>query len=176
MKSTTILFVMLIATSGHAQVFRCPDPVSGKLSFSDIPCSGGEQIQRKRTADEIALESERAALARERAALAGERNRLEGERQQYREQSSDSKPQSVQQTSSLATSYECQIAQKNAWGSNREVGQRIADLACLGPEGAARVQAERERSKAAAEAAKAHKKSVRTNCITNAGYVNCVSR
>lgn len=97
-------------------------------------------------------------LDEERAAVARERFQLEQERQMMREQRQRPAQTVVVEAGGSqprASSYECEIAQKNAWGVNRAQAQRKADLACLGPEGAARVQAERER-----------RKPVVTNCHT----------
>lgn len=150
--------ILFVASQAQAQVFRCPDRATGKITYSDSPCSDGAQIVRQRSADEMALDGERAALARERLAL-------ERERQQMREQSQTYAAPPAMAEPSRSTSRECEIAQKNAWGVNRAQAQRKADLACLGPEGAARVQAERER-----------RRPVVTNCFRNGAWTNCVSR
>lgn len=107
-------------------------------------------------------------LDEERAAVARERFQLEQERQMMREQRQRPAQTVVVETGGSqprASSYECEIAQKNAWGVNRAQAQRKADLACLGPEGAARVQAERER-----------RRPVVTDCFRNGVHTRCVTR
>ena len=158
LKATTFVSLVIACTVASAQVYRCPDAKTGKITYSDAPCSDGAQIVRKRSAEEISLDGERAALARERLSL-------ERERQQMREQSQPDLAPQAMAGPSRATSRECEIAQKNAWGADRAQAQRKADLACLGPEGAARVQAERER-----------RKPVVTNCFRNGVMTTCVTR
>lgn len=66
----TIIFILLAisAVTASAQVHRCKD-AAGKVTFSDSPCASGqagEQIQRKRTQDEILQERIQAAEAEDR--------------------------------------------------------------------------------------------------------------
>lgn len=161
MKSIAFLLAILAASATHAQVYRCPNPATGKVTYSDAPCTQGREIVRQRSVEERMLDDERAAVARERF-------QLEQERQIMREQQ-QRMPQTVVIESGgnqgRASSHECEVAQRNAWGVNRAQAQRKADLACLGPEGAARVQAERER-----------RKPVVTNCFRNGAMTTCVTK
>ena len=158
MKWKLAIAIWFVTAYAQAQVFKCPDPSTGKVTYSDAPCTGGAQIERQRSPDELYLDRERAALARERFAL-------ERERQQVRRQTENRPAPQAEVVPPRETSRECEIAQKNAWGVNRAQAQRKADLACLGPDGAAAVQAERER-----------RRPVVTTCINRPGITNCVSR
>lgn len=161
MKATVLFLLAVITSAASAQVYRCPDPQKGKTTYSDSPCTQGKQSDRPRTLEERMLDEERAAVARERFQLEQERQMMREQRQRPPQtvviESGGSQPR--------ATSYECEIAQKNAWGTNRAQAQRKADLACLGPEGAARVQAERERQR-----------PVVTDCFRNGVHTRCVTR
>ena len=58
------MFLVLAFSSGtvFAQVYKCPDAASGKLTYSDAPCaSGGVQLERKRSQAEIEYDRQRAA-------------------------------------------------------------------------------------------------------------------
>lgn len=64
-KQTIIVCLSFAALSASAQVYRCKD-AAGKLGFSDRPCDTGhasEQLQRKRTPQEIQQEREAAYSA-----------------------------------------------------------------------------------------------------------------
>lgn len=74
-----ILFPMVLAltcSATSAQVYRCTDPATKSITFSDAPCAGGKQVARKRTAEELSLEAERADISRQRTQLANERDSL----------------------------------------------------------------------------------------------------
>lgn len=65
---TTAIVTALFALPAAAQIYQCKD-ASGKLSFSDSPCSSadaGALIQRKKSNDEISRERADAAEANER--------------------------------------------------------------------------------------------------------------
>lgn len=152
------VIAILACAPASAQVYRCPDKATGKITYSDAPCSDGLQIVRQRTAEEQQLDAERADLARQRNQLAQERDAM---RQQQVAAPQAAPPQSA--TSS--NSYECQIAQKNAWGVNKAQKQREADIICYGADRAAQIQME-----------KAARKPVATTCVHNGRISNCVSR
>lgn len=60
------------ATAG-AQVFRCPDPTTGHITYSDVACPGGREVVRERTPEERQQDAERAEQARRRVPPANER-------------------------------------------------------------------------------------------------------
>ncbi len=65
MKATVLFLLAVITSAASAQVYRCPDPQTGKTTYSDSPCTQGKQIDRPRTLEERMLDEERAAVARE---------------------------------------------------------------------------------------------------------------
>jgi hypothetical protein len=73
MKSVLFVALATACLSAGAQVYRCPDKATGKLTYSDAPCSDGQQIVRQRSAEEQLLDAERAELARQRIQLSNER-------------------------------------------------------------------------------------------------------
>lgn len=73
MKAAVVLALATACLSAFAQVYRCPDKATGKLTYSDAPCSDGQQIVRQRTPEEQLLDAERAELARQRIQLSNER-------------------------------------------------------------------------------------------------------
>lgn len=73
MKAVLVLALATACCSAVAQVYRCPDKATGKLTYSDAPCSDGQQIVRQRTPEERLLDAERADLARQRTQLSNER-------------------------------------------------------------------------------------------------------
>jgi hypothetical protein len=72
-KITAAIAAFLVCTSASAQVYRCPDKATGRLTYSDAPCTDGRQIVRQMSDEERALNAERAGIARERAQLERER-------------------------------------------------------------------------------------------------------
>lgn len=98
---------MVTCTTASAQVYRCPDKATGRLTYSDAPCTDGKQIVRQLTDEERALNAERSSLARERAQL--ERDRAALQQQQAPRQ----QPQRPQAASSPAIDQiACQRAKR----------------------------------------------------------------
>lgn len=156
-RSLVIVAMALACTYAGAQVYRCPDARTGKITYSDSPCSSGEQIVRQRSYEEQQLDAERSALARERFLLEQERSVMQQQQVQSRQQNLT--------PAQTGISRECQIAQKNAWGTNRKQKQREADIICFGPERAAQIRAQEEANR-----------PIRTTCVRNGVVTNCVSR
>lgn len=73
MKSVLVFALATACLSAGAQVYRCPDKATGKLTYSDAPCANGRQIVRERTPEEQQLDAERAELARQQIQLSNER-------------------------------------------------------------------------------------------------------
>lgn len=150
--------VLLVANCAQAQVFRCPDRATGKVTYSDAPCSDGKQILRKRTAEDQLLDLEQAAAARQRF----ERDQ---EIETTRQQRAAVQPPKAASPKGASISHECSVAQKNAWGVNKDQNQRKADIICYGSEQAAKLQVARD-ERATAEAAEGearHRAKVRTS-------------
>lgn len=106
---TTLSFVLAIfcGTAG-AQVYRCPDKVTGKITYSDAPCTDGKEIVRQMSEDERMLNAERAMIARQRHQLDQERAAM---RQQQADQAARSTA-SPQQTPQPIDPIACQRAQR----------------------------------------------------------------
>jgi hypothetical protein len=161
MRTIAILAASFISFSASAQVFRCPDAATGRMVYSDAPCTAGEQIVRGRSAEERSLDRERADLARERFLLEQERDSMRRGQVTIRSQ-----PQPyVAPAPASGMSRECEIATKNAWGTNRAQKQREADIICFGASRAADIEAER-----------AARRPLRTNCVHNGNLSRCVTR
>lgn len=76
LKSFSSLVFALVCSTASAQVYRCTDPATKAITFSDAPCVGGKQVARKRTAEELSLDAERADISRQRTQLANERDAM----------------------------------------------------------------------------------------------------
>lgn len=147
-----LIFIAASAMSicaGAATVYKCKN-AHGQIEMSDTACavgSTGSQVELK--PNSLDNSSARAEAARDDAA-------------NYRQQAT----QSGQLKVDRSQSHECQIAQKNAWGADKAVAQRKADLACMGAEGAAAAQQQR-----------ANNRPVISNCSSNGyGQITCISR
>lgn len=83
---------MVTCTTASAQVYRCPDKATGRLTYSDAPCMDGKQIVRQLSDEERAMSAERSSLARERAQLERDRAAMQQQatvpRQQQQAQAS----------------------------------------------------------------------------------------
>lgn len=146
------MFVVLAFVSGtvYAQVYRCPDPVTGKLTYSDAACaSGGVQLERKRSQAEIEYDRQRAASAYQRFQA---EQRRDAERELNAQRRTYQQPQ--QATSQAGRSMECtrakgelEIAASRLTGSKESRDTAIAaanrkvDLECFGGADAANIRA-----------------------------------
>jgi len=147
-----LLFIAACAISvcaSGATVYKCKN-AQGQIELSDMACpagTSGTQVELKPNTLDSSDERERNMrndLPRwQQAGMAPGRERVD-----------------------RSQSYECRMAQKNAWGADRAAAQRKADLICLGSEGAATVQQERLRTR-----------PVLTTCTTNSfGQSICITR
>ena len=60
------LCVAWIGTAAQAQVVRCTDPATGKVTYTDGKCAGGataREVEARKTPEEIQREREQAAQA-----------------------------------------------------------------------------------------------------------------
>lgn len=100
------VFAMAACASASAQVYKCPDPVTKKVTYSDAPCTDGKQIVRQMTDEERALSAERASIARERT-------QLERDRAALRQQQDAPRAQVPQTAAAPAINqFECQKAKR----------------------------------------------------------------
>ena len=64
------LCVAWIGTAAQAQVVRCTDPATGKVTYTDGKCAGGttaREVEARKTPEEIQREREQAAEALDQA-------------------------------------------------------------------------------------------------------------
>lgn len=95
MFNAKIAFVLLAAansSASFAQVYRCPDKATGKLTYSDAPCSDGKQIVRQLSDDERKLDAERASLSRQQKQLDQDRAAFQQEQVTQRQARSSQAP------------------------------------------------------------------------------------
>ncbi len=155
------LCAVVIAGGAQAQVLRCTDARTGKVTYTDGSCEGGtaaREVEARKTPEERLLERELAAEALERKqqrqqaeATAAETDaRRAAERDRARAaQAAAAAPQ----PQDYARSPECARSRRNlegvAAGLSRstyeqelrlEAAQRQVDLDCLGPQGYAEVE------------------------------------
>jgi len=142
-----------LAAPAAAQVMRCVDPASGKVTYTDEACARGEaarEVQPRQSAQEIEQERSQAEQALQRKY---QRQQQEAELQR---QALPNAPQPPGAAPDPAQSAQCQRArqalQELLAGADPSVyddqirvasAQRQADLACLTPAEYARVQAQR---------------------------------
>ena len=154
--------LVLAITASHtlpaaAQVVRCTDPATGKITYTDGDCRRGEavrEVEARKSPQEIAQEREQAAEALQHK---HERQQLEAQQrraaQQAEQASRSAQPSAVYDP---AQSLECQRARKNLQDllptlgqglydeqTRLDAAQRQADLACLSPAEYARTERSR---------------------------------
>ena len=108
LKTTFSLALVIFCATAGAQVYRCPDKVTGKTTYSDAPCTDGKQIVRQMPNEERMLNAERAAIARQRI-------QLDQDRAAMRQQQADQAARTVaspQQASPPIDPIACQRAQR----------------------------------------------------------------
>lgn len=143
-----------IGVGAQAQVVRCTDAVTGKVTYTDGQCAGGttaREVEPRKTPQEIQQEREQAAeaLAHKQQRLQAENTAAETEalRNAQRDRARPAKSQDY------ARSPECARSRRNldviltsASGGTyeqtlrAEAAQRQVDLDCLGPDGYAEVE------------------------------------
>lgn len=156
------LLVLLSAPLAHAQVIRCTDARSGKVTYTDTACDAGQrstQVQARKTEEELALEREQAAAAlehkreRQQAEAQAQQRQLEREVLQAQRDEQLRRPPSA---ADYANSRACADARRALHAAANNVArtteeqltrvdaaQQQMDFACLGPEAYARAQASR---------------------------------
>jgi len=148
------LCVAWVGAGAQAQVVRCTDAATGKVTYTDGKCAGGataREVEARKTPEEIQHEREQAAeaLALKQKRLEAENKAAETEalRNAQRDRAAPAKSQDY------ARSPECARSRRNldmVLGSGNagsyeqsqrmEAAQRQVDLDCLGPEGYAEVE------------------------------------
>lgn len=149
-----VLLGALPPVSAQAQVVRCTDAATGKVTYTDGKCASGttvREVEARKTPQEIQQEREEAAeaLARKQQRLQAEATAAETEsrRNAQRDQTAPAK------TTDYARSPECARSRRNldvvlssvtggGYEQNLrvEAAQRQVDLDCLGPQGYAEVE------------------------------------
>lgn len=157
----SMALALLIATCcplpTAAQVIRCTDPATGKVTYTDADCRRGEaarEVEARKSPQEITQEREQAAEALERK---HERQQMEA-RQRRDAQQAERAARAGQPAagSDPAYSLECQRARKSLQDllptlgqgmydeqARLDTAQRQADLACLSPAEYARIERSR---------------------------------
>lgn len=152
----------LLCAAAQAQVVRCTDARTGKVTYTDGACEGGaaaREVEPRKTPEELQQERAQAAEALERkqqrleTEAAATRLQAEREALRQREQAAHTPPRP-----DYARSPECQRSRRQWQELNEaqareplvhhpglDAAQRQMDLDCLGPEG----YAEMEKARAA---------------------------
>ena len=144
----------------QAQVIRCTDSATGKVTYTDGKCASGatgREVEARKSPQEIQQEREEAAEA-----LARKQQRLQAEAMAAEAESRRNAPRehtTPARTIDYARSPECARSRRNldvvlssATGGGYEqnlrveAAQRQVDLDCLGPQGYAEVEKSRPRS------------------------------
>ena len=140
-----------LALTAQAQVVRCTDARSGKVTYTDGACDSGSaarQVEPRKTPQDIAQERAQAAEALERKqqrlqaeALAAQTEALRNaERDRARAAQADA---AAPRSTDDARSPECARSRRQldtvASGLSRSPREQQVDLDCLGPQGYAEV-------------------------------------
>ena len=144
------------SASAGAQVVRCTDPATGKVTYTDGDCRRGEaarEVEARKSPQEVAQERAQAAEALERK---HERQQHEDRQRQEAARAESHLPPPGAGRNTPAHSADCQRARRNLQDtlatlgqgmydeqSRLEKAQRQADLACLSPADYARAERSR---------------------------------
>lgn len=154
-----LLGTLLISGPASAQVMRCTDARTGKVTYTDSSCESGtqsrevqprqspEELARERAQSQEAAQRMRERLAAEQAA-SQEREALEAARQ---EREARRAPSATDYAASPACGNARRALEAVAGRSSAtledtarlEAAQRQMELSCLGPDGYARAEAAR---------------------------------
>ena len=160
MAALLALAVPFLAGTAQAQVLRCTDPATGKVTYTDGNCGNGtaaREVEPRKSAEQIRQEREQAAEALERR-----HDRLQAEaEQEKRDEAREARERRTQPRREAAAdpsqSAQCHNARRQLQEVTSTLGrgmvdeasrldnaQRQADQACLSP--AAYLDAERSRA------------------------------
>lgn len=148
------LCIAWIGLGAQAQVVRCTDAATGKVTYTDGKCTGNaavREVEPRKTPEEIQLEREQAAeaLARKQQRLQAENTAAETEalRNAQRDRARPAKSQDYARSPECARSRRnLDVVLSSSSGATYEqslradAAQRQVDLDCLGPEGYAEVE------------------------------------
>ena len=145
------------SASAGAQVVRCTDPATGKVTYTDGDCRRGEaarEVEARKSPEEVAQERAQAAEALERK---HERQQHEDRQRQEAARAESHLPPPGAGRNNPAHSADCQRARRNLQDtlatlgqgmydeqSRLDAAQRQADLACLSPAEQARTERRRD--------------------------------
>ena len=153
----TLVVAACCALPAAAQVIRCTDPATGKVTYTDGACHRGDvtrEVEARKSAQEIEQEHQQAAEALERKY---ERQQQEA-RQRREADQAERAARSAEPAarSDPANTAQCQRARKQLQDTLASMGQgmydeqarldtaqRQADLACLSPADYARTEGSR---------------------------------
>ena len=150
-----LTLVTCLPLPSMAQVVRCTDPATGKVTYTDGDCGRGQsarEVEARKTPQEIQQEREQAAEALER-----KQERQQWERQQQRDDEPATRAARPRATpADPSQSVDCQRARRNLQEvlstmgrgmydeqARLDAAQRQADLACLSPVDYARAESAR---------------------------------
>lgn len=161
-KAAVLLGILLSAFSIQAQVLRCTDAHTGKVTYTDGSCGTGTQtleVQPRKSAEELANDRAQGELAaqRMRERLAEEATAAKNrEAQQARDERDARRVQTEASAADYASSAACanarraldavaaSVARSGEDATVRiDAAQRQMDFSCLGPDGYARTEAAR---------------------------------
>ncbi|MDO5625055.1 MAG: hypothetical protein Q4G71_10225 [Pseudomonadota bacterium] len=108
--AASLLAGLALPLPASAQAYRCPDPATGRVSYTDQPCKGGALIAPRRSEEELRQEAAAAQAAREREA---ERQQLADERERQRQQAAHTEA-AARAPASPAESADCRAARAQA--------------------------------------------------------------
>ncbi|CAN7560520.1 DUF4124 domain-containing protein [Acidovorax sp. LjRoot194] len=155
------LCAVTLGTAAQAQVLRCTDARTGKVTYTDGECAGGtaaREVEARKSPQELQQERELAAeaLERKQQRLQSEATAAELDARRAAERDRAKAAQAAAaapQPQDYARSAECARSRRNldmvASGLSRsnyeqdvrlEAAQRQVDLDCLGPQGYAEVE------------------------------------
>lgn len=157
------LMATLAAGTASAQVIRCTDAKTGRVTYTNSSCKDGErsvQVQAAPTAEELERDREQAAaaierknqqLAREeserRARLQQqereERSRRERERDNTARQGGGDSPACQQARRRLDSILAESDPDPATWGPRSQAAQQQMEMACLGPQAYEQLQQSR---------------------------------
>lgn len=152
------LCTLAFGAAAQAQVVRCTDARTGKVTYTDGGCASGSathEVEARKTPQELQQEREQAAhaLERKQQRLQAEAETEQAQAQRNAERARAAQAATAPQTPDYARSAECARSRRQldivASGLPRtpyeqdarlDAAQRQVDLDCLGPQGYAEVQ------------------------------------
>ncbi|CAN7593266.1 DUF4124 domain-containing protein [Acidovorax sp. LjRoot118] len=151
------LFLAGLCLGAQAQVTRCTDARTGKVTYTDGACSGGEaarEVEPRRTPEEILLDRQLSAeaLDRKQQRLQAENEAAQADAQRAADLQR-ARAANAPLPQDYARSPECARSRRNydllagegprstqEHGQRLEAAQRQMDLDCLGPQGYAEIE------------------------------------